>query len=175
MECEFEIKGYHPLMMNNPLAGKLELKEPDEKLAKEQAEKRLYKNNKGESVLPAVHLEGAFIQAAKDVKVPGQRNKKYTQYAKTLVRFSPEYIPIDGTWETDVRQVRNPATGGRFLTARPIYQEWTVRGKILVADDELISENAVKEILELAGKICGVGTFRAKFGQFEVTKFNKVK
>jgi len=173
-EYEIELTGTRPLMINNPLAGKLELKEPDEQRAREQAEKRLYKNKAEKPVLPAIHIEGSLIQASKEVKASGKGNKKMTKYVATQVRVSPELIPIEGDWETDVRLCKVPSTGGQILVARPVFQEWKVAFKVLVVNDTLVPETALKTILELAGAVYGVGTYRLKFGQFEVTKFNKI-
>ena len=106
--------------------------------------------------------------AAKKVKIAGGGRSTCGKYIGSQVRVSPSEIPIKGTWDTDVRYCKVPASGGRILVARPVFPEWAVEFEVEVLDDKLLPASAIDTILIDAGRIYGVGTYRKEFGQFSV-------
>jgi hypothetical protein len=139
---------------------------------KTEAAKKLYRNKDGKIYQPAVHLEGAMINGAKSFKMKGR--KTYMEFFKSSVAVMPQEIPFKTpedpeNYEIDERPVviqRN-----RVLAWRPMWKEWEFDFTIRILQDDMIDDVTVKEILESAGAYQGIGSFRPKFGRFEVTKF----
>jgi hypothetical protein len=176
--AKYKVKavGTRGLMVCNPLCENLQLKEPDMELAKQHAEKRLYKSADGIPILPTSHIKAAMKDAAKKVGVAGQGRTKCGKYIGSQIRVSAiessghtsGEIPIKGTWETDVRYCKVPSSGGRILVARPVFPEWSIEFEVEVLDDKLLPSSAIDTILTDAGRIYGIGTYREEFGQFSV-------
>ena len=82
---------------------------------------------------------------------------------ETKIRF-----PQAKNYATDVRLAVIPTTRGRVPVARPRWDEWDMEFVIRVMDPEYLDQSTLKEILEIAGREQGIGTFRPKFGRFEV-------
>ena len=89
-----------------------------------------------------------------------------------------EYLPLMGEWHVDSRAIVIPATKGRILRHRPMFDEWSISFQVQI-DTDLVSERLVKDILEDAGKLVGIGDFRparkGPYGRFSVTTWEKAK
>jgi hypothetical protein len=57
--------------------------------------------------------------------------------------------------------------GGTILAVRPIFPEWKLRATFMI-NDAAISPGDAKRAIQLAGELTGVGTFRQRFGRFDV-------
>lgn len=175
------IKGIVPLMHNRyPLdATSLAKKSQRGTLfnATEEVKKTYYVNEKGEIYQPSDHIEGALIQSGSSKTVPGLGKKTYKDQMKTNIAVLPPEIPfpMGKDYKTDVRLCVIPATRGRVPVARARWDDWELNFTLRVFDETLLDGETLKEILEIAGKTKGIGTYRPKFGRFEVTKFEPVK
>ena len=145
-----------------------------------EAEKSLYKDNDGWIYQPADHIEGALIKTGPKFRIPGAGKKTYKDRLKSEVFVSPQKIPItlDGkdigdTWKIDTRAA---VIGGksRVVVSRPVWDKWELEFNIQILDNELIPGDTLKDILIEAGRSQGIGTFRPKFGLFEVIEFEEV-
>jgi hypothetical protein len=177
MEEKFdvEIKGTAPLLFNrftesednkSKRAGKVVNKE-------KEAEESLYKDNEGNIVTPATHLEASMIKAATQFKIPGQGKKTFKDAFKGGVFVSPEMIPHQGNgYEVFVSPV--VINRARVMKARAKLDDWTLNFQIQVID-ERITPHVLKDILTEAGKYHGIGDWRPRFGRFEVKKFEPIK
>lgn len=107
------------------------------------------------------------------------RNKITTQKSSLLYAC----LDIEGTflklvhkqpWKVDSRPVRIPATGGRILRHRPMFDDWKL-GFTAMLDTELIGPGLLRQIVDDAGKRCGLGDYRpgskGPFGKFTVTRW----
>lgn len=143
----------------------------------EEVQKCLYKNVKGDIYQPSDHIEGALINVGSSKTIPGRGKKTYKDMMKTNVVVLPIEIPFKNgkDFQTDVRLGVIPATRGRVPIARPIWNDWEFDFILRVADESLIEGETLKELLEIAGKEKGIGTYRPKYGRFEVAKFEPVK
>lgn len=175
------IKGTVPLMHNRyPLnATDITKKEKKGKVfnAEESAKKCLYVNTKGEIYQPADHIEGALIKVGSSINIAGGGKKTYKDQMKTNILVMPTEIPFENgkDYETDVRLAVIPATRGRVPVARPRWDDWSFNFTIRVMDKETLDADILKQLLETAGRTQGIGTYRPKFGRFEVTKFEAKK
>jgi hypothetical protein len=70
--------------------------------------------------------------------------------------------------------VRIPATGGRILAYRPMFEDWKLAFEVEL-DTSIINAKLLRQIVDDAGKRIGLGDFRPStkgpFGRFVVTKW----
>ena len=180
-DYKVKIKGVVPLMHNRyPLdATAISKKKPKGTLfnAEELVKKCLYMTTKGEIYQPADHIEGALIKVGSSINIAGAGKKTYKDQMKTNVQVMPQQIPFPNgdKYETDVRLAVIPATRGRIPVARPMWNEWEFNFTLRVFDETLLSGEVLRELLENAGKTQGIGTYRPKFGRFDVVEFKPIK
>ncbi len=182
MKFKVEIKGISPLLQHRfseeKLVGIKKQGGADKRLSEEDkkdAAKQFLYSEKGKMVQPAVHIEGAMVKAATELRLAGGGKKTYKDLMKAALFVSPEHIVHKNQkWTVDGRPVVNPSTRGRTMCYRPRLDEWSLAFEMEVLDDRADAD-AVKEILKLAGLRQGIGSYRPRFGRFEVTKFTQVK
>ena len=146
---------------------------------REEAESRLYTDAQGKPVMPQPNIFRCIIDAGKFFKLG---KSKVTTFKTSLI---PACLSVEGIlfpieseqgWSVDQRPIRNPSTGGRFLRFRPIFHDWRITFP-LALDEEIMSLQFLREILDAAGKRIGLGDFRpdckGPFGKFTVTHWNK--
>jgi hypothetical protein len=109
--------------------------------------------------------------------VPGQGKKTYKDQMKTNIAVLPNeiYFSEAKDYKVDVRLCVIPATRGRIPVARPRWDNWTIEFTLRIFDETLLNGETLKELLTTAGKTKGIGTYRPKFGRFEVTQFEILK
>lgn len=180
-DFKVKIRGIVPLMHNRyPLdAMMITKKKPRGTLFNpvESAKSCLYVNANNEIYQPSDHIEGALIQVGSSKTVPGQGKKTYKDQMKTNIAIMPVEIPflMGKDYKVDTRLCVIPATRGRVPVARPRWDRWEFDFTIRVFDETLLDGDTVKELLEPAGKTKGIGTYRPKFGRFEVAEFEPIK
>lgn len=150
--------------------------------AKEQAETKLYRSSDGKrevipqpNVFRAIIDGGQFHKAGKS-KVTTQK----TSLIPACVHIEEVEIPIESSsgWTTDTRAVRIPATGGRILCHRPLFENWALEFTV-VLDESTMDPKLLRSIVDDAGKRIGLGDFRpackGPYGRFVVTKWSPEK
>ena len=146
----------------------------------EQAEEKLYKDDNGVIVIPAMNLHRCIVDGGKFHK----QGKKQVTTAKESLLYSASfinvlYIPIQHTapWQVDVKPIVIPSTGGRMLRYRPRFDDWKLRFR-LDMDERLITETLMRMIVDDAGNRIGLGDFRparkGPHGRFVVTLWQRV-
>ena len=144
---------------------------------REKAEPKLYLDDKKRPCVPGPNIYRAIIDAGKfhkagKTKVTTQKSSLICAAATMLTTDAP--IKFKGPWDVDERPVRNPATGGRFLCWRPRFNEWSLSFEMSL-DEDMISENVLRQIVDDAGSKIGLGDFRpdrkGPFGRFVVTSW----
>lgn len=178
-QYQVTIKGISPLMHNRyPIeeAGKPSTKTKGKVFnAKVNVEKCLYKTVNGDIYQPSDHIEGALIEVGSTIIKSGR--KSFKDDMKTNIQINPQEIPFTNGKEytVDIRIGVIPATGGRVPIARPRWDTWQFTFTITVFSPDEIAGETLKTLLETAGKTKGIGTYRPKFGRFEVTTFEEIK
>ena len=144
----------------------------------EQAEARLYKSASGEIIIPQPNVLRCIIDAGAFFKAG--RTKVTTQKSSLI----PACLSVQGIelplrasqWRVDERPVRIPATGGRILCYRPIFDEWSVTFTVDLDTSEM-TPKLLREILDKSGKAIGLGDFRpackGPYGRFVVTRWHE--
>lgn len=175
MKINVSIEGLVPLLQHRFPDEKAELSTIKVKGKRDysgQVEEALYRDENGIIYEPADHIYSAMIKAGADFKITGRGRKTYKDMMKTAINIIPSAIPLNNQkYEIDRRPV--VIQRARVMRERPMFKEWNLDFEIEILDSQLPKE-AVKEILEQAGKI-GIGDFRPRFGRFMVTKFEEIK
>ena len=87
-------------------------------------------------------------------------------------------IQSEHGWRVDARGVVNPATKGRHVAYRPIFDDWSFTFTVDV-DTEEADPKTVRELIDRAGKAIGIGVMRparkGRYGQFKVTKWKELR
>jgi len=155
---------------------------------REEAFKKLYINGDSEVSIPGPNIFAAIIDAGKFIKLG---RKQITTTVTSLVpagitinelncpilNKDEENIPCNSNgWEVDSRSVVNQATRGRIMSHRPRVDEWKIKFTMDI-DEELFSEKVVRQLVDYAGKRCGIGVFRPNrkgpFGKFVVVDWKR--
>lgn len=143
----------------------------------EQAEPKLYVGHDGKPMIPQPNLMrcivdgGSFFKAGKK-QITTKRESML--YACLDIEGSEIGLKHKEAWRVDTRAVRIPATGGRILTHRPMFDDWKLKFT-MVLDDSMLDPKLMREIVDAAGKRVGLGDFRpackGPFGKFVVTSW----
>lgn len=140
----------------------------------EDAAMRLYKNGNG-PFIPSEWLRQSMIGAAARHKIG--RRAATTDVAAALY-LSPFEIPLAGEWHTDARAIVIPATKGRLLRYRPMFDEWSCEFRLQL-DTDLVGEKLIKDILIDSGRLVGIGDFRparkGPYGRFSIVSWEPEK
>ena len=92
----------------------------------------------------------------------------------------PDYIPLLYDGPRDLNTLRADrrfhdrrsvvvSQGKRVIRERPIFRNWALQFEITF-DPSILKEGQTLSLLENAGRYVGLGTFRPKFGRFEVER-----
>lgn len=140
----------------------------------EDAADRLYQNGEG-PYFPAENLRQSIIAAASRTKIG--RRAATTDVAAALF-VTPFAMPIKGEWHVDSRPVVIPATRGRVLRHRPMFEQWSIELTVQI-ETELIDAATVRKILDDAGNYVGIGDFRparkGPYGRFRVDSWSEAR
>lgn len=119
--------------------------------------------------IPSMNIDAAFVEAAKMQKL-GRHAKR-----AMMVMEDKVYLKYDGPRSAgdlvndprfvDARSVR--VSMARLTRYRPRFNNWEAECT-LAFDPNQINPNEVKQIIENAGRLVGVGDFRPRFGRFTV-------
>lgn len=189
LSIRVEIEGVTPLLMNRftdeaqrkASSGNNVALVGDRGTAREQAEPKLYTDESGNIGIPQPNLFRCIMDAGKYFKAG--RSKVTTQKSSLIpacLTIEQVFMPLtfDGDWQVDTRPVRIPATGGRILAHRPMFEKWGLQFEAEL-DTSIIGEAMFREIVDAAGKRIGLGDFRpdtkGPFGKFVVTEWERVK
>lgn len=139
----------------------------------EQFEMHAYKI-KSKFYQPSEMIEAAMTKAAVNFKMEGK--KTYKDTIKSGIIITPaELIHKNQKTVSDEKWGRNKTTGGAVWVVRPRFDNWSLDFELQLLQDERISSEILKDILDYAGLYVGIGAWRPKFGRFKVVKFNESK
>ncbi len=142
--------------------------------AEQQAKLCEYRDpESGKLFIPGIAIQRCLIAGAVYSKGKGRASLKKPVAACVLI--SPERVSLGvKKYEVDSRPVVISATRGRIIRHRPRLDEWKCSFEIQF-DDELVSAEEMKIVVEDAGKRCGLLDFRpacaGPFGRFRVTEW----
>lgn len=175
------IQGTTPLLFNRFRDTQIEGKSKKRTgaIMESEIEDKLYLNEKGKVLLPAVYIKNALSEASKQFKIVGKGKSTYTKLVASTIDVEPFMIDFDSDkYEVFRISAVNPMTRGRMMTERPKFNKWSASFEIIL-NDPAIPINVINEILEHAGKYVGIGDWRPQtkgmFGKFLISEFKVIK
>lgn len=164
---EVVIEGIAPLLMNKrpPEEPDQTKKKSDVYDPKTDAEKKAHYDPKIGYYIPSEMLEAAWREAGKNIK-DGRSSSKKVVMASVFVAEEKvplgrkDYDAVDSRWAT------LPSTRASILCSRVRFDRWKLTFSINY-DDARISEKKVRAIIEEAGAVIGIGSYKPKFGRYK--------
>jgi len=139
---------------------------------KEQFDMHSYKTASGKFMQPSEMIEAAMVRAATTFKMEGK--KTYKDVIKGGIIVEPtEIIHENQKPIVDARWGRNKNTGGAVWVVRPCFPKWSLTFTIDLLQDERVSEEMLRAILDYSGIYVGISAWRPKFGRFSVVSWKK--
>ena len=152
----------------------------DRGTAHEIAEAKLYIGINGDPMIPQPNLLRSLVDGGQFHKIGKSQvttQKKSMLFSCVDIAEAEIKILHVQPWKVDTRAVRIPATGGRILAHRPMFDDWALEF-IADVDTDLLNEKLFRAIVDDAGKRVGLGDFRpatkGPYGRYVVTSWKKV-
>ena len=136
----------------------------------------VYRNDKGVLCIPAEQFRMSIVMASKFKQDPRSPRKSLMDLMKAAIFPAEEFCSTGKKdWDyVDRRRVMIQRNG--ITRHRPaLLAGWEVEVAFGVVLPEYINPDLLHEVLNLSGRICGVGDFRPTFGRFSITNFKIVQ
>lgn len=135
-------------------------------------ESYLYRNDDGEICLPGEYLRQAIITAAKFKQDPRSPRKSAMDLFKAAVITLTPLASL-GTTEPDFLDRRRVMVQRNGITrTRPAMKEgWKATVELMVNLPEYVNPALLRQVLDDAGRLIGVGDFRPTYGRFTVSNW----
>ena len=184
---KIKIEGVTPYMQHRMDDVKLEQWEKNRKqiiersdVAKEdqvRAEFHSY-NDKYGFFIPAEHIRGALINAGAMVKFKvGNARKSMKNIVAGMFFIDEPKLRLSKNYVIDKRSAVNRNIKARVISIRPKWEDWNAEFTLAI-DNETITQETIKEIVENAGNYIGIGSFRPQcngmFGRFKIVSLKKI-
>lgn len=138
----------------------------------DDVESYVYRTNTGELAIPGEYFRGSIINAAKFRQDPRSPRKSAMDLFKAGIVVTSPLAALGVTeWDyLDRRRVMIQRQG--INRTRPAMRVgWKVTFDLMVVLPEYIDHNALRETIEAAGRLIGIGDFRPTFGRFGIVEF----
>jgi hypothetical protein len=183
--AEVVLHGLRPLLMSSPREVMEGTKGGGRKASKEyvdeeEAEKRAYRNKKGDLVVPARCIRACLVKAAKLYRTGRRVGISVSDMIKGSIFIEPEDVPL---LDAKGRQVEDYVIDkqlvvvqrSRIVRCRPRIDDWTLRFEIRW-DPRIygLTLEQIKDVVEDAGHI-GLLDYRPTYGIFGLKSIRKAK
>ena len=135
-------------------------------------ESYVYRTDSGEIAIPGEYLRGSIINAAKFRQDPRSPRKSAMDLFKAALVVTSPLASLGVTeWDyLDKRRVMIQRQG--INRVRPAMRAgWRATFDLLVMLPEYVDRGTLRETIESAGRLIGVGDFRPTFGRFGIVEF----
>lgn len=173
-----EIQGVVPILFHRWNCDAVDAKASAAKGSKakktDDTESYLYRNDAGEICLPGEYVRQAVIMAAKFKQDPRSPRKSAMDLFKAaIVALTP--LASFGVTEPDFMDRRRVTVQRNGITRiRPAMNAgWKTQFDFMVNLPEYVPPILLKQVLDDAGRLIGVGDFRPTFGRFSVTQWSE--
>ena len=131
----------------------------------------LHRDDRGIVFMPNIMVAFCLKEGAGRIVERGR-----TTYKKTLlgrISIEPAQIHLEPqTWREFGRYVKR-GDGLRVFKCNPLFENWSI--EFTLKTDDGLPSDTMREILETAGQVYGIGGFRvAGYGRFKIDKFLNV-
>lgn len=169
----------HPgIAVGAPEALKTEYKNMSDE---EKLSAKLYRTKKGEIYIPIHYVKLSFDAAGRFLAVKDYMSKssfnareKYMKYFKSCVTLSPAELIITPQKHEQFDNVGRNDKGAPIYQSRILIPRWEVNMTVDY-DENYVSEKALIDGLNTAGKYVRIGAWRQRFGTFKIKGFKKLK
>ena len=135
----------------------------------------VYRDQNGNLALPGEYLRMSIINASRFKQDPRSSRKSAMDLFKAAIVPLTQYASLgvkDWDYEDKRRVVIQRSAINR---TRPAMKEgWECEVDLQVNIPEYIGEDLLYEILNMAGRLVGVGDFRPTFGRFNIVNFARI-
>lgn len=170
------IEGVAPILFHrwgvDAVAAKAAAKKGSAAKKEDDIESYVYRDPKGFICLPGEYLRATVVNAAKFRQDPRSPRKSAMDLFKAGVVSMTELASLGSkNWDyLDRRRVQ--VQRNAITRVRPAFnQGWHATIQLAVLVPEYINENLLREVVDLGGRLVGVGDFRPTFGRFVVKKW----
>lgn len=177
--CEVTITGSADLLFhrwnNEAVAEKSAARKGSKSKKSDNVESYVYRNEAGELCLPGEYLRGSIINAAKFRQDPRSPRKSAMDLFKAgVISITP--LATLGTKDWDYEDHRRVVIQRSAITrVRPAMRAgWKATVHLMINLPEYIDEAFLREVIQMAGRLVGVGDFRPTYGRFDITKFERL-
>lgn len=135
-------------------------------------ESYVYRNDAGELCIPGEYLRMAIIGAAKFRQDPRSPRKSAQDLYKASI-ISLTQLATFGKCEWDYEDKRRVVVQRSGINrVRPAMRAgWRASFDLMVNLPEYVDRNSLRETIEQAGRLIGIGDFRPSFGRFGIVRF----
>lgn len=138
----------------------------------DDVESYLWRNDAGELCIPGEYLRQSIIMAAKFRQDPRSPRKSAMDLFKagvvTLTNLSS--LSVRDSDYLDTRRVMVQRAG--INRTRPAMRAgWKAGFELQILTPEYIDPHFLQDVIQMAGRLVGIGDFRPTFGRFNVTAF----
>lgn len=138
----------------------------------DDVETYVYRNDKNQICIPGEYFRGSIVNAAKFRQDPRSPRKSAMDLFKAGVIVTTQLASLGVTeWDyLDKRRVTVQRNG--INRVRPAMRSgWQVSFDVMIVLPEYIDRNSLRETIEAAGRLVGIGDFRPTFGRYGIIKF----
>lgn len=138
----------------------------------DDVESYVYRTENGELAIPGEYLRGSIINAAKFRQDPRSPRKSAMDLFKAAIVVTTPLASLGvDKWDyLDKRRVTIQRAG--INRVRPAMRAgWKATFDLMVLLPEYVDRNTLRETIESAGRLVGLGDFRPTFGRFGIVKF----
>lgn len=135
-------------------------------------ESYVYRTEGGELAIPGEYLRGSIIHAAKFRQDPRSPRKSAMDLFKAAIVVTTPLATLGvSKWDYEDRRRVMIQRAGINRTRPAMRAGWKAQFNLMVLLPEYIDQNALRETIESAGRLIGVGDFRPTFGRFGIVNF----
>lgn len=157
---------------NEAVAAKASAAKNSKAKKSDDIESYVYRLDTGELAIPGEYVRQAIIGAAKFRQDPRSPRKSAQDLFKAgIVSLTP--LAGLGKSEWDYEDARRVVVQRNGITrVRPAMRVgWQIELQLMVNLPEYISADLLQDVLEMAGRLIGLGDFRPTYGRFAVSGF----
>lgn len=138
----------------------------------DNVESYVYRAEGGELAIPGEYLRGAIINAAKFRQDPRSPRKSAMDLFKAAIVVTTPLASLGAeTWDYLDRRRVTIQRAGVNRTRPAMKAGWEATFDLMILLPEYIDRNTLRETIESAGRLIGIGDFRPTFGRFGIVKF----
>jgi hypothetical protein len=176
--CSVQITGSADLLFhrwsNEAVEEKSKARKGSAAKKSDNVESYVYRNENGIICLPGEYLRGSIIHAAKFRQDPRSPRKSAMDLFKAGVISLTPLAPLGPKvtkWDYEDRR-RVLIQRNAITRVRPAFRAgWKATCDLQINTPEYIDKAFLLEVLNIAGRLIGVGDFRPTYGRFSVTGF----